>query len=48
MNIRYWKCPECKRVRVYFEGKLIKICKDCRVPMDLIQNKEGVRVGYGG
>jgi len=35
--MRYWKCPECKRIREYEEYLIMKICTACQIRMDIME-----------
>ncbi len=32
-----YKCPKCKRERVYEEGLVMKVCYVCQVEMEVVE-----------
>ena len=38
--MKEWKCPECKRVRTYYDSLVMKICSCCGCEMEVIENEE--------
>ena len=49
--MKYWKCPECKRMRTYNteENLIMKVCRVCQVQMEIIEEKtlEAIYNGWG-
>lgn len=43
--MKYWKCPNCKKERYYYEEKrvVMKICSSCQVSMELEEDKDGFK-----
>lgn len=37
--MKCWKCPECNRVRFYYEHQIIKICTACQIEMEVVDGE---------
>jgi len=36
--MKEWKCPNCKRVRYWEEGMVMKICNSCQIEMEVVDD----------
>ena len=45
--MKYWLCPKCKRVRIFFKHIVMKVCTACQCEMVLKDDKEGTIIGNG-
>ena len=36
--MKFWKCPECKRVRYKYNHTIMRICPGCNIEMEVFED----------